>query len=89
MDASYTGIADYLVIEVGAIAGRTIVVVQVRAGEPRTGQRLHPEGSTERWEVRGIARAPTKAVEMGRWGLLLSPVEHQGQLRVDTRLLAA
>jgi len=47
VEEMHEALVDALVIEVGAIAGRAIVVVQVHAGEPRTGQRLHPEGSCD------------------------------------------
>ncbi len=32
---------------------------------------------------------PPAAVEAGRWGLSLRPIDHDGQLRPDARLVAA
>jgi hypothetical protein len=81
--------ANFLVLEASTVAGRTIAAVQVYAGEPRVGLVLCVEGTEERWVIGAIAFVPPAAVEAGRWGLSLRPVEHEGQLRADLRLVVA
>ena len=81
--------ANFMVLVASAVAGRTIVAVQVYAGAPRVGLVLRVEGTAERWEVSGIGTVPLTALDAGRWGLSLRPIAHAGLLRADQRLVAA
>jgi len=79
-------LAQLVVVESRPVAGKVLTVVDSLAGEVSAGMRLEVSDTGERWEVQSLAFAPISAIEQGRQGLLLVPLDQQQSLTPGTHL---